>query len=217
MRRTVKGIFANPSTVAYNGSMRKPRTIAPIAEQQLGGTATTARKQRNTALVQGQAPTLRNATVLRESAILVVTDDDEERPLPSFGGICKDDPNWDVFKQALHEIDETVNTKAALFEHFSGSDHHTICAFLDHHEDLHTPLVEGGDHIRRIFGKKAIPWLELFRDPEAPLASDELWVMVRYSGSLDDALNRLDTLRREWLVTLPRDIRKRIRADVEIA
>ena len=115
---------------------------------------------------------------------------------------------------AFRDLQLNGESTSVLIE-YTVDDKRAVCAFLAKNRDVEQALIDGREQFRRIFGARCTPRVEIFKDPEMPAAPDEVWVIVKCNSSVDDALMKLDSLRRDWLVKLPRDIRSRIRADVD--
>jgi hypothetical protein len=70
--------------------------------------------------------------------------------------------------------------------------------FLKNHPELVKFLVDSRDHLLKYFGDEAKFFLEVVRDPEATGILEALFVNISTQMSVEDALNQLDELDRDW-------------------
>lgn len=73
-----------------------------------------------------------------------------------------------------------------------------VNAYVGQHAELCNFLQESRRQLRRFFGAEPAFVLEVVKDPEVPTPSDFLFVNIRTTLSVDDAMARLDQFDEAW-------------------
>ncbi len=85
-----------------------------------------------------------------------------------------------------------------LADRFELRNAEAVNAFIEKYPELGDFLKESHRRLRRFFGAEPSFVLEVVRDPEASAPSDFLFVNIRTTLPVDDAMARLDQFDEEW-------------------
>ncbi|NOX63892.1 MAG: hypothetical protein GXP42_18400 [Chloroflexi bacterium] len=85
-----------------------------------------------------------------------------------------------------------------LEERYSFRNASAVSAYLSRHPTLTDLLSDSYEHLRDIFGSEPEFVLEVVRDPEALHPEDYLFVNIRTSMPVDEAIERLDRFDEIW-------------------